>query len=160
MAAGATYEPIATYTATSNITDYTFTSIPGTYTDLVLISAGTVISGDYGHKLQFNGDTGSNYSSTFLYGDGSSATSGRTTTAFLGARYGSGQSNGISHIMNYANTTTYKTGLSRGNNPGALVISYVALWRSTAAITSIKVIPESSSFVTGTTFTLYGIAAA
>jgi len=62
--------------------------------------------------------------------------------------------------MNYANSTTNKTVLSRGNNTGNHTIAYVGLWRSTAAITSMLLGTTGSTWMAGSTFTLYGIKAA
>jgi hypothetical protein len=163
MTAGSTYTPIATTTLGSAVSSYTFSSISSSYTDLILITAGTS-SADGSYKLQFNGDTTSNYSNTFMYGDGSSAVSGRsssqTSIGGLG-RAGTSQGNGIIQIMNYANTTTFKTVIGRGSLASQLVIATVGLWRKTPeAINSITILPESGTMSTGTTFTLYGIAAA
>jgi hypothetical protein len=64
--------------------------------------------------------------------------------------------------MNYSNTTTYKTTLSRdGNVNQSVVESSVGLWRSTAAINIITMGDfGASTMAAGTTATLYGIAAA
>lgn len=162
MAAGSTYEPIATTTLGSAAADVTFTSIPGTYTDLIIAGNG-IKSGDHGINVQFNSDTGSNYSFTYLYGDGSSAVSGRESNKSFasGGRLATNGAVSLFYIMNYANTTTYKTMLSKGSNAGALTIAVVSLWRSTSAITTIKINPgDLGNFATGSTFTLYGIAAA
>lgn len=161
MAAGSTYTPIATTTLGSAATSYTFSSIPSTYTDLVLVIAGTAGT-DETIGLRFNSDSGSNYSETAINGDGSSATSFREsniTRAQLGS-IGSTQSVTIINIMNYSNTTTYKTALGRGNYSGARVRSYVSLWRNTAAINSVYVDANGATFAVGSTFTLYGIQAA
>ena len=65
MAAGATYTPIATQTPGSNTASISFSSIPGTYTDLVLvIDNAFTASGGYSYSLSFNDDTASNYSNT------------------------------------------------------------------------------------------------
>ena len=164
MAAGNTYVALATQTLSSSAASVTFSSISGAYTDLIMICTGSVVSGGWvGLTLNFNGDTGSNYSSTSISGNGSTASSIREATAVymnLGAIDSTVQTNNIFHIMNYANTTTYKTGLSRGNNSVANVRPVVGLWRSTAAITSIVISHPSISIATGATFTLYGIAAA
>jgi hypothetical protein len=70
-----TYEPIATTTLGSAAADVTFTSISGTYTDLVLVAVTQIgSSGDY-LGVQFNSDTGTNYSRTRLSGNGTSASS-------------------------------------------------------------------------------------
>jgi hypothetical protein len=63
-------------------------------------------------------------------------------------------------FQNYSNATTYKTFLTRGNASNHMVIATVSLWRSTSAIISIKVTPETGSFASGVTFALYGIKAA
>ena len=159
-----TYEPIATTTLGSAAASVTFSSIPSTYTDLVIVINGAYVSSeDASPGLRFNSDSGSNYSETGLDGNGSSASSFRdanATSAILGS-----MSNTISttiiNIMNYANTTTYKTSISRGNNSANRVRAYVAMWRNTAAITSIQIITNATpNFATGSTFTLYGIKAA
>jgi hypothetical protein len=163
MAAGQTYTPISSTTLTSATNTISFTSIPGTYTDLVYVFEGTMTSGT-DMMVQFNSDTGTNYSSTRLYGNGTSAVSTRQTsdTAFYPA-IGSlaNRQSIIFNIMNYASTTTYKTGIDRANNPAANVGAHVNLWRSTSAITRIDIIGASSgTFSIGSTFTLYGILAA
>jgi len=165
MAAGATYEPIATTTASGSTTSVTFSSIPGTYTDIIVICNNQNASnGDNGLQMRFNSDTGSNYSTTYIYGDGSSAVSGRQTST-TGAQFGRVASanitTSIGQIQNYSNSTTYKTVLGRGNNSSALVWGSVSLWRNTSAITSITIFNEASATISsGSTFTLYGILAA
>jgi hypothetical protein len=161
----ATYEKIATTTITTNTASYTFSSIPSTYTDLVLIM-GNVNNTDASQTLmQFNSDTGSNYSRTALDGNGSSASSVRnssqTSIMLEYAGYpsfdGSKNYTGVWNIMNYANSTTYKTVLGRGSSASTGVVASVGLWRSTSAITSIKIQPAYGNSFTYATFTLYGI---
>jgi hypothetical protein len=160
-----TYDKIATYTTPSTAADYTFTSIPTTYTDLVCIISGQNSSSDQGIVAQVgNGsvDTGSNYSTTYVFGDGATPQSGRSTSAayMIVGRMQNGASNSIIHFMNYSNTTTNKTVLGRGND-GTYVIQHVGLWRSTSAINTIKLYNLSSvTFAAGVTLTLYGIKAA
>jgi hypothetical protein len=168
----ATKIPLATTTLSSAVSSVTFSSINGSYTDLVVVANALGNVGnptDYGIGLQVNGDTGSNYSDTWLYGNGTSAVSTRRTNSTLimdiqGAGYLSTTSPNlcIIHLLNYSNTTTYKTILSRGNNPSggggtASTETCVGLWRSTSAITSVKVICQNGSFGSNSTFTLYGI---
>jgi len=164
MAAGSTYEKIATTTLSSSSTDIQFSSISSAYTDLVLVIAGKDTSSTYSPYIQFNGDTTTNYSITNLYGTGSAAVSSRdssTATAYFGS-LGATQGNAIVQIMNYANATTYKTALIRINDAGFRVYASVMLWRkSPEAINRVNVKVESGgNFATGSTFTLYGIAAA
>ena len=168
MPAGSTYSTIATTTLGSPSNAVTFSSIAGTYTDLVLVFNGGVVTGatDDLLVLRFNSDTAGNYSNTFIVGNGSSASSGRNTnynSMMLGRCGGSAKaSNLIANIQNYANTTTNKTVVNRANVPDAAgAWANVGLWRSTAAITSITVREFSNNnFDTNSTFTLYGIAAA
>ena len=116
--------------------------------------------------MQFNGDTAGNYSSTGLGGDGSAAYSYRGSNSIKidGGRAGTSWSNSIFHIMNYSNATTYKntfgrSGTNGGSYTGTSLIT--GTWRNTAAITTISVIASgSTTFVTGSSFTLYGIKAA
>lgn len=165
-----TYEPIASYTVTgSNLlgtTGVTFSSIPSTYTDLVLVWSGSLTAAAIS-LIRANGDTGTNYSTTFVGGTGSAAGSTRGSnladmylTAY--AHMNTNQGNIIAQVQNYANTTTNKTFLIRANNGGGLgVDAGVGLWRSTAAINSLKVYLDRAEYYTvGSTFTLYGIKAA
>lgn len=170
MAAGSTYTPIATTTLGSAAASYTFSSIAGSYTDLVLIAVGTVAVDGDSLTVRFNSDSATNYSTTSLRGSGTAASSARgssLTSLFLG--YGDGFAssaitNAIMNIQNYANTTTNKTTLSRINNAGGTTgvgaEANVGLWRSTAAITSITIGGQTGNLSTGMTLTLYGIAAA
>jgi hypothetical protein len=169
MAAGNTYEAIATNTISGSSTNsVTFSSIPSTYTDLLVVFQGTKISAG-GQSLIFNlnGDTGSNYSFTYLGGNGSTASSGRvsnSTYAALGAWVANLSTTGESdflHLMNYSNTTTYKTTLARSSAASSATEASVALWRSTAAINSITLtVGSPAAFTAGSTFSLYGIKAA
>jgi hypothetical protein len=154
-----TYEPIATQTLGSATSTITFSSIPSTYTDLVLVIDGTMATAG-GNQIRVNGDTATNYSTTVLYGDGSAAYSfGVNNNNNAASLYmNTAQSNALIHFMNYSNTTTYKTILSRSNS-NEFVSARVALWRSTAAINSITIL-SANNYNTGSTFTLYGIKAA
>jgi hypothetical protein len=62
--------------------------------------------------------------------------------------------------MNYSNTTTYKAVLMRSDNADTATMANVGLWRSSTAIYQIDLVTSTSTFASGTTFTLYGIAAA
>jgi hypothetical protein len=167
-----TYDKIATYTVPSATASYTFTSISGTYTDIVAVFAGTMTSADYVQFQVGNGsvDTGSNYSNTRIVGNGSSASSGRSsnsTNIFTPEPMNTNQGNLIINFHNYANTTTYKTTIMRTNVPltdgGATgtTSATVGLWRSTSAINTIKFYTYAGqTFAAGSTFTLYGIKAA
>lgn len=160
MATG-TENIIATYTAPSAQASYTFNSIPSTYTDLVLVIDATTTSGNRGLRAVLNSDSGSNYSSTYISGDGTSATSGRySSTTYLdtvASLSNATRSTTIMHFQNYSNTSTYKTILTRNSNAAVVSRASIGLWRSTSAITSILVQLSADNLNTGSTFTLYGI---
>ena len=158
-----TYTPIATQTLGSAASSVIFSSIPQGYTDLVLIINGGNAGGNYSTAFRFNGDTSSNYSVTRLYGNGTTATADRAANQTYIYLLGSGQTNlngiQIINIQNYSNSTRYKTTISRSNSAGGTVGAEAGLWRSTQAITSIELAPEFSvNWLSGSTFTLYGIA--
>lgn len=161
MAAGPTYTPIATVSA-GGTTTVTFSSIPSSYTDLVLIIGGAYDSQGYAY-FSFNNDSGSNYSyNRMLAYSGGLLADAQTSTAGDDA-FSLGTSSGtiIANIQNYSNTTAYKTMLVREGYAGVATGLYTYLWRSTSAITSMQITPQSSAtWSTGTTLTLYGIAAA
>ena len=160
---------IATTTLSSAAANITFSGISSAYTDLRLVlvarsnNTGTAREDLY---IRFNSDTGTNYSTTILYGQDGSAGSLRLTTqsrinAYTGLPGTSGQfSLTMVDIFSYAGST-FKTCLVSVNNDqntvGGEVNSQVGLYRSTSAITSITVLPQTNSFDTGTTATLYGI---
>lgn len=166
-----TYEPIATTTLGSTASSVTFSSIPSTYTDLVLV----VNAGETSNSpvyLRVNGLTTSIYSNTWVRGNGSAASSSRYTTTDLGGA-GFNLDNfsaqppfptdfsgiGIYNIMNYSNTTTNKIVLLRHGSSN-WTIANVGLIQTTAAITSVNIYPFNTTWTVGSTFTLYGIKAA
>jgi hypothetical protein len=148
-------------TAASSVT-LDLTGISG-YTDLALVCNAKVTTGTPTIRLQFNSDTGNNYSATILYGDGSAAGSVRVSNqasinqGLCTTEFGTTQI----HLMNYSNATTNKTTLCDYRNIGPTygeAGAITGLWRNTAAITSITIFPASSTFEVGSTFSLYGIA--
>ena len=163
-----TYEPIATTTLGTATSNYTFSSIPSTYTDLVLIISSTVATVNNSSYIQFNGNASGNYYSiTYLSGSGSTTQSGRYNdynSPYIEWNGVPGASGNpcitIVNIMNYSNTSVNKTFLSRANNSSYGSDAIVGLWRNTAAINSIKIIQPTYNFNVGSTFTLYGIKAA
>jgi hypothetical protein len=156
-----TYVPLATTTASGGETTISFTSIPSTYTDLVL-QGNIIATTAYELFVQFNSDTGANYSTTYLEGNGTSASSGRAsndTKILAGFSNSTNPNPVVIQIQNYANTTTNKTLLSRSSPAGASVLAWVGMWRNTAAITSVQLkLTSGKSFSAGATFSLYGIA--
>lgn len=167
------FESIASYTATGNITSYTFNSIPSTYQHLQLRCLSRRDTG-VGHLvvLQFNGDTSSNYWWHLLEGDGAtlSASSVSVATNRINAYWPNKGTNlanqfgpGIIDIHNYANTSMKKVvrciGGGDSNGSGAIDFSS-GIWNSTAAINSITISFSSDTVVANSKFALYGIKGA
>jgi hypothetical protein len=161
-----TYEPIATTTLGSSTNSITFSSISQSYTDLMLVCNGFANTPSSFDIQVGNGsvDTGNNYSITLIAGDGSTASGYRESNTPACQQMGivnTTQMNTIIHFMNYKNTSAYKTILSRNNNLGFRgIAATVGLWRSTAAISAIKIGTGGANMSAGFTATLYGIAAA
>lgn len=168
-----TYTLIASNTLGSAASSVTFSSIPGTYTDLVLVITGIGATSTTFPWMRFNSLSTNIYSDTYLYGSGSAAGSGRRTAQSRGyvAEYvelGTTQvTNTIVHIMDYSNSTTNKTYLARNNNPSTGTYvgteAVVGMVQLTSAITSITVgtasVGTDYNFASGSTFKLYGIEA-
>lgn len=170
MALNGTMVKIDTVTVGSGgASNIEFTNIPQTYTDLVVrISARTNGTSTYGDAIlvQFNGAT-TNLSSRRLYGTGAGANSLSGTTAFAGQASSANQTantfgNSELYIPNYTssnNKSSTSDGVSENNAADAITQFSANLWSSTAAITSLKLLPEvGTQFVQYSTATLYGIS--
>ncbi len=159
-----TYTPIATTTASGSTATITFSSISGTYTDLILVINGYMASGGYFDIQMGNGsvDTGANYSYTRLYGDGSSAGSNRASnTSYIRASLSTSlNATSIINFQNYANSSVYRTVLLRYSSTNTEAAAVVGTWRnSSSAINTISLV-GAGNWNSSTTFTLYGIKAA
>jgi hypothetical protein len=162
-----TYTPIATQTLGSAASEVIFSSIPQNYTDLILVMTPKAVSTTNVLTCQVGNnsiDTGSNYSNTYLAGSGTAQSGRYSNQTFWYASFellttGSSQ-NSIMQFLNYSNSSTYKTSLTRYNEATAGVGAFVNLWRSTSPINIIKLaIAGGTSFAAGSTFTIYGVAA-
>ena len=158
-----TYTPISSQTVSTAAATITFSSIPSTYTDLILTCNAPSTSGAITtDTVKINGDTGTNYSFTRFTGDGSSSSSDRvanTSSINSGLSYG-GSFHETWVFYNYANTNMLKTIINKSAVAQSLYRAGVSLWRSTAAINSIAITDNNGTYAVGSTFTLYGITAA
>jgi hypothetical protein len=160
-----TYDKIEAKTLGSATSSVSFTVIPATYTDLVLVSVTKSTTGN-NTRLTFNNDASALYSNTSLGGTGSSAVSRRDSgVTFMRLDWdGYNQTTEfnvhVTNVQNYANTTTFKTAITRSGSAPTGVDALVGLYRSTSAINRLDVIASTGNFDTGSTFTLYGIKAA
>lgn len=155
-----TYVALDTRTLSANTAFVEFTGISSAYTDLVLVGfAKNPTAGD-NLVLNINNAT-SGYSNTRIIGNGSTATSSRTSNfpvALIG-NVGTEWGNFITQFMNYSNTTTFKTFITRCNFANSETQASVNLYQSTSAISSIKISMSDQVFSAGSTFSLYGIRA-
>jgi hypothetical protein len=168
------YESIASASGTGSSATITFSSIPSTFVALQLRFVGRVTNADTADNLflQFNSDTGSNYSWHYLEGDGATVTAGATANAtkILSGRVAAATATagivgaGIIDIHNYASSTQNKTvrtltGIDRNGSGNMRMDS--GLWRSTSVVTSIQITNGSgTNFTTDTVIGLYGIKGA
>lgn len=168
------YESIQTVTVGSGgSSTISFTSIPQTYKHLQIRAIGRsdAASGLSWSYLRFNGDSGTNYVSHYLQGDGGAPTTGAligtgqntenrlsdfpradATSGIFGAA--------IYDILEYTNTNKYKATRVLGGvdkNGSGVADFYSGLWLSTAAITSITLTPQTANWVEYSQFALYGI---
>ena len=159
-----TYTPIYSTTISSAVSSVTLSNIPTTYTDLTISLEVQLASSGEDLYVRFNGDSGSNYSSTWLRGISNVASSLRQSSTGCRLSDGGSSTTGYTtqqtiHIQNYSNATTYKTILSRSNNASRGLDAFVNLWRSTSPITSLNFYTSAGNISSGT-ITVYGIKAA
>lgn len=159
-----TYDLIEEKVLGSAQASVTFSSIPGTYKDLVLEMLVGNTTDNWQINVTYNGDTGSNYSYTYLSGSGTAAASGRaSSTAYVRAFANNGQPTSLSgtslfNVFSYANTNVNKTSISRDGSASRGTEAIVGLWRSTSAITSLTLTNAGNQFLSGSTFRLWGVA--
>jgi len=154
-----TYTALATVTLGGTASSVTFSSIPATYRDLVLVISGTA-SNTINVVIRLNGDTGSNYSYVVAEGNGASAASLSGTDALPEVgRMSTTLSNTIVQVMDYSATDKHTTLLGRGNSSADLTRMSATRWANTAAVTSLTAFasPTPRTFSSGTTLSLYGI---
>jgi hypothetical protein len=145
-----------------------FTSIPATYTDLLVVFSLRSDSGSAADnaEITFNGST-TTYSYIRLYGSGSAAASDSsstyTTSAFI---VGDGATantfgNGYLYMPNYASSNSKSFSIdavNETNASAAFMGFYAHLWATSAAVTSIQFEPNGGTlFKQYSTASLYGI---
>jgi len=158
--------PVPTYTAlqtielTGTASTVTFSSIPASYRDLVVVmSVKKTSTGDANLGMRFNADSGNNYSVVAMLG-AASATSFSTADdkVWAGELDSSNFYVNICQIMDYSATDKHKTVLTRGQR-GSRVDAAASRWANTDAITSVLVYPTLNSFEIGSTISLFGVEA-
>jgi hypothetical protein len=160
------FESIATVSVPSNTSEISFTSIPQTYKHLQIRASYINTLNLYSVKIEFNGDATNNYNEFQITGTGSGTPltgAGTSTSALIGI--GAINTNlytgaMICDILDYKNTNKLKTVRSLtgadGNGSGQIKLCG-PLWRSTNAISTIRIHNDGSNFKQYSHFALYGI---
>lgn len=155
-------------TATPTIT---FTGIPSTYTDLILMSNSKCSNTSTGASItiRFNSDSAGNYSQSSIQASSTSRITERyaNTTGIDGGRINTSNSSNsnwgqaITHIQNYASTSYQKLCLSKSSVTNEAWKQYQSgsLWRNSANAINTITITCGYDFLVGSTFSLYGVKA-
>ena len=159
-----TYTPLATVTLASATSTISFSSIPGTYRDLIFViniaATATVLNQVF---IRFNGDSGSNYSYLEAFGTGSGTGggfNGSTTFNMIGYHGGGGSVITIAQVMDYSATDKHKTSLVRNDKSDQGATMIASRWANTSAVTSALISNTTpANFPVGTTVSLYGVIA-
>jgi hypothetical protein len=170
----ANMELIEVKTLASAVASVTFSTIPQTYTDLKLLISSKSSEGSQSanYWIQFNSDTGANYTNKRIYSGATTAASDNGNTGINGISAGfipgdianttSTFSNCEIYIPNYAGSATKSVSCdssSEGNQTSGVWLNTAAgLWNNTAAITSLTIAVTGASQTIGSTFYLYGIS--
>jgi hypothetical protein len=161
-----TYTPLATVTLSSSASSVTFSSIPATYRDLILV-VNSQQDATTGAGIRFNADSGSNYSHVVMRNSGGSPVSGTFTgTNFLSSwssRLSGSRYMLVFQAMDYSATDKHKTVIYRNgytdNDSVQSVEAFAARWANTGAVTSLAITTGSGNFSSGSTFNLFGVIA-
>jgi hypothetical protein len=162
-----TYTPLANVTLASSTASVVMSNIPATYRDLILVFNGGANPNNQDLTYRFNGDTGSNYTSVVMSGNGSATISSTFSDTSMRLHYYAILSNdlngtAVASVMDYSATDKHKTVIARTNKTtgGSFqgADAGAGRWANTAAITSVTFMVPTN-FTVGSTFSLYGVIA-
>jgi len=156
MAITKTYRPLQTLTLSGSATSVTFSNIPNSYSDLILIYNGTTTA-NIGVSATLNGDT-ANQQRTFMYGSGGTkdgGTGGPREVIYSSTT----MTTAIVEFLDYSATDKHKMILCRSGAAGVITLASINTWQSLTALNSISISPNSGSFSLNSTFSLYGVIA-
>ena len=144
----------------SSASSVTFSSIPATYRDLILVYDWTSAGGG-AISIRLNGDTGSNYTRVYMGAISSPASGTESGTSWFGLSLSAFNAKqiGTLQIMDYSATDKHKTALNRANEASPYVIADAYRYANTAAVTSVSLTASGGTFSAGSTFNLYGVIA-
>ena len=160
-----TYVPLQTITLSGSASSVTFSSIPNTYRDLIIVSylpSVAALGGYFG--VRFNGDSGNNYSEAFMFGAGSGSGTSILRSGIDGHfplwDYTKNNALITVQVMDYSASDKHKTSLARGQSPEYGQVTAASLrWANNDPITSVTLTIQTRTFESGCTFSIYGIAA-
>lgn len=143
-----------------------FTSIPGTYTDLMVVLSTRVSTSAVAQSssIKFNG-VSTNFLRRSLFGAGSAAYSTSASTSFFGYITANNATsntfaNASIYIPNYAGSTTKSWSadvVTENNGTEAYQLINAGIWFETSAITSVSLVPDSGTWLEYSSATLYGV---
>ena len=161
----ATYTALATITLSSSASSVTFSNIGSGFRDLRLVFNGK-ISGDFEAPVTLNSDSSGNYYAVNMRGDGSSYASSTNTGAThfqLGLRNvtiaNTDEIISTIDFLDSSATDKHKTILKRVGAASKQTYAEAVRWASTSAVTTISMSVAGGSYLTGSTFSLFGIEA-
>lgn len=160
-----TYTPLANITLTSTASNVTFNNIPSTYKDLLLVALVRTIGSET--DVQFNNDSGNNYTTTTVRGgaDGNYYSAQYTANGIKPQNSVGPDETGLRdyfkvHIMDYSATNKHKVSLLlSGNANKSHFQAHGVRWANNNAITSVKCNAPFGNYQAGCTFALYGVTA-
>jgi hypothetical protein len=166
-----TYQLIRSHTVATAANSIVLDNISQSFTDLIIIGKSRVTTDASQSNLRFNGDSTAIYDLQALSNNGGGGLIGARESnrsqidgaGAIGSTNGTGWFSGNEyHIFNYSDSTKYKTvfsfGMSSSNGNTLDYCGYgVGMWESTAPITSITFVTNSTAFAVGSSWSIYGI---
>jgi len=158
-----TYDLLASTTLATAASSVTFSSIDQSYGDLIII-VNALGSTTLEARIRLNSDSGSNYNSVRMSGNGSTATSASLASQTSGslsviADATTGEAILLKvEIQDYTATDKHTSILARANQSATGAEATALRWASTAAVTAIEILTSTGNWAIGGTFNLYGVA--
>lgn len=151
---------LATITLQAAAADVTFSNIPNSYRDLIIVTNNLGTANATGGILRLNSDATTSYSRVFMFGTGSTASHGSGSATYADIFFPR-TTVGVStfYISDYSQTNKHKHIFNRTDATDYVTWSAIARWASTSAVNTIYLAPDSGQWAAGATFALYGVIA-
>lgn len=157
-----TYTPIASQTLAVAAASVTFSSIPQTFRDLVLIAnvKGEVLNVQ--GRIRFNSNTSAIYNTVIMRQSSQTVSSEFFNTNSLGILSRTNATASLTmqisaHIMDYSATDKHKTALVTAAQGSIGIDQSIIRFDNALAITSLTVLPDTDQWAAGATFQIYGV---